>query len=189
VTRTVPIVSAVLNDPIREGVIESYAHPGGNVTGIMNTIEGLPGKLLEITLELVPRATGIGFLINPENLATTTQWREIDVAAIVKGLEAENREIRTADDLPSAFESFSSAGVKAVIVSRDTVRCGVTHRGTGTCRTPAHNRRWKRGGSRWRAWKLWHEPDREQLVALSSRPSGTLAHCNDGTTALSAMLP
>ncbi len=121
VTRTVPIVSAILNDPIREGVIASYAHPGGNVTGIMNTIEGLPGKLLEITLELVPRATRIGFLINPNNLSTATQWREIKDAATAKGLQAENRDIQSADDLPSAFKSFSSAGVEAVIVSRDTV--------------------------------------------------------------------
>jgi putative ABC transport system substrate-binding protein len=121
VTRTVPIVSAILNDPIREGVIASYAHPGGNVTGIMNTIEGLPGKLLETTLELVPRATRIGFLINANNLSTATQWREIKDAATAKGLQAENRDIQSADDLPSAFKSFSSAGVEAVIVSRDTV--------------------------------------------------------------------
>lgn len=121
VTRTVPIVSAILNDPIREGVITSYAHPGGNVTGIMNTIEGLPGKLLEITLELVPRISRIGFLINPANISTTVQWREIEKAAKEKGLQLDNAEVRTADDLPGAFTTFAKNGVGAVIVSRDTV--------------------------------------------------------------------
>jgi putative ABC transport system substrate-binding protein len=128
VTRTVPIVSAILNDPIHEGVIASYAHPGGNVTGIMNTIEGLPGKMVEITLELVPRAGRIGILINPANLATVTQWHEIEAAATAKGLTAENREVRTPDDLPSAFKALSSGGVEAVIVSRDTVLLGAAAR-------------------------------------------------------------
>jgi putative ABC transport system substrate-binding protein len=127
-TQTVPIVSAILNDPIREGVIASYAHPGGNVTGIMNTIEGLPGKLLEITLELVPQVTRIGFLINPENIATPTEWREIEATAKAKGLQAENREIRSVDDLPAAFNAFAKNGVEAVIVSRDTVLLGAAPR-------------------------------------------------------------
>jgi putative ABC transport system substrate-binding protein len=121
VTRTVPIVSAVLNNPIGEGVIASYAHPGGNVTGIMNTIEGLPGKLLEITLELAPRVTRVGVLINPENIASTTQWREIETAAKTQGLQADKREVRAADDLPAAFDAFTKDGVGAVIVLRDTV--------------------------------------------------------------------
>src|SRR3974390_2792270 len=126
-TPTVPIVSAVLNDPIGEGVIVSYAHPGGNVTGIMNTIE-LPGKLLEITLELVPRVTRIGFLLNPENISTTVQWREIETAAKGKGIQAEIREVRNVDDLSAAFDAFAKDGVGAVIVSRDTVLLGAARR-------------------------------------------------------------
>lgn len=121
VTRTVPIVSAVLNDPIRQGLVASYAHPGGNVTGTMNTIEGLPGKLVEITLEIAPNAKRIGFLINPANLATVTEWQEIETAAKAKGLNATSQNIRTPDDLPAAFAVFSTAGVDAVLVSRDTV--------------------------------------------------------------------
>jgi putative ABC transport system substrate-binding protein len=121
VTRTVPIVSAILNDPVQEGVVESYAHPGGNVTGVMNTIEGLPGKLVEITLEVVPRTTRIGILINPTNLATVTQWHEIESAAAAKGVKTERGEVRTEDDLPPVFNAFSNAGVQAVMVTRDTV--------------------------------------------------------------------
>ena len=128
VTRTVPIISAVLNDPIREGMIASYAHPGGNVTGIMNTIEGLPGKLLEIALELVPRITRVGFLINPGNLATTVEWHEIQAAAKKKSLQTESSEIRSTDDLAAAFSTFSKQGVGAVIVSRDTVLLGAAER-------------------------------------------------------------
>lgn len=124
VTRTVPIVSAVLNDPIREGVIASIAHPGGNVTGIMNTVEGLPGKLVEITLELVPRAARIGFLTNPANHAAPAQWHEIETAAKAKGLTAKSVDVHAAGDLPAAFKALSQAGVDAVIVTRDTVFIG-----------------------------------------------------------------
>jgi putative tryptophan/tyrosine transport system substrate-binding protein len=120
-TRTVPIVSEILNDPIGEGMITSYAHPGGNVTGIMNTIEGLPGKLVEITLEIVPTARRIGFLVNPANLATVAQWQEIETAVKAKGLQVTRQNIRTSDDLSNAFKAFSTSGVDAVIVSRDTV--------------------------------------------------------------------
>jgi len=120
-TRTVPIVSAILNDPIREGLIASYAHPGGNVTGIMGTIEGLPGKMLEVTLELLPRVERIGFLINPENVATRAQLREIEVAAKAKGLAVDNREVRSADDFTAAFDAFAKDGVGAVLVLSDTV--------------------------------------------------------------------
>jgi putative tryptophan/tyrosine transport system substrate-binding protein len=127
-TRTIPIVSAVLNDPVHAGVIASYAHPGGNVTGIMNTIDGLPGKLVEITLELVPRAARIGILINPENLATTVQWHEIEAAAAAKALKAEKQDVRTADDLPLAFKTFSDAGVDAVIVLSDTILISAAER-------------------------------------------------------------
>src|SRR5215510_394273 len=63
-TAAIPIVSAVLTDPAAFGLVESQARPGGQVTGILTTVEGLPGKQLELLLELVPGATRIGMLLN-----------------------------------------------------------------------------------------------------------------------------
>ena len=51
-TASLPIVAAILNDPMRLGLIASYARPGGNVTGILSQVEGLPGKHVEIAREL-----------------------------------------------------------------------------------------------------------------------------------------
>src|SRR4029077_10092788 len=59
-TASVPIVAAILNDPVRLGLIASYARPGGNVTGILSQVEGLPGKNVEIARELLPRIAVIG---------------------------------------------------------------------------------------------------------------------------------
>jgi len=128
VTRTVPIVSVNLNDPVQEGVVASYPHPGGNVTGITNTVEGLPGKLVEIALELMPRATRIGFLLNPANPIMVAQWREIEAAAAAKGVKPVRGEVRSDSDLPSVFKSFSGSGIDVVIVSRDTVLLGAAPR-------------------------------------------------------------
>src|SRR5262245_50244277 len=55
-TASIPIVSAILNDPVRLGLIASYARPGGNVTGILSQVEGLPGKQVEIVQQVVPAA-------------------------------------------------------------------------------------------------------------------------------------
>jgi ABC-type uncharacterized transport system substrate-binding protein len=66
-TASVPIVAAILNDPVRLGLIASYARPGGNVTGILSQVEGLPGKHVEIARELLPTIAVIGVLVNPAN--------------------------------------------------------------------------------------------------------------------------
>jgi ABC-type uncharacterized transport system substrate-binding protein len=66
-TASIPIVAAILNDPVRLGLIASYARPGGNVTGILSQIEGLPGKQIDIARELMPAVTVIGVLVNPTN--------------------------------------------------------------------------------------------------------------------------
>jgi putative ABC transport system substrate-binding protein len=61
-TATIPIVVPALADPVELGLIKSYARPGGNVTGIMPYVAGLPTKQLELARELVPGATRIGLL-------------------------------------------------------------------------------------------------------------------------------
>jgi putative tryptophan/tyrosine transport system substrate-binding protein len=61
-TDTIPIVIGALAEPVELGLIKSYAHPGGNVTGIMPYVEGLPTKQLDLARELVKGATRIGLL-------------------------------------------------------------------------------------------------------------------------------
>ena len=59
-TSTIPIVCAALADPVRLGLIASEARPGGNVTGIMPYVAGLPAKQIEIVREMVPGASTVG---------------------------------------------------------------------------------------------------------------------------------
>ena len=75
-TQSIPIVTPILGGAVNLGVVKSHARPGGNVTGILAFIDGLPGKQVEIALELIPTATNLGVLFNPTNPADTAQRQE-----------------------------------------------------------------------------------------------------------------
>jgi putative ABC transport system substrate-binding protein len=64
---TTPIVCPFLADPVSRGLVASHNRPGGNVTGIMLTLEGLIGKQLELARDLMPDARRIGMLVNMRN--------------------------------------------------------------------------------------------------------------------------
>src|SRR5258708_7831120 len=67
----IPLVFLSVADPVALGLVESLAHPGGNVTGFATVVpEGFIGKQLQLLKELVPRASRIAVLLNPENPMT-----------------------------------------------------------------------------------------------------------------------
>ena len=72
-TKAIPIVCPLLADPIRWGLIKSDARPGGNVTGLLIFVEGLPAKQLELVLDLIPAAARIGLLVNPNSVNNVSQ--------------------------------------------------------------------------------------------------------------------
>ena len=61
-TTTIPIVVAALGNPVALGLVETEARPGGNLTGIMPYVKGLPAKQLELAREIVPGALQIGIV-------------------------------------------------------------------------------------------------------------------------------
>jgi putative tryptophan/tyrosine transport system substrate-binding protein len=120
-TASIPIVAAILNDPLRLGLIASYARPGGNVTGILSQVEGLPGKQIEIARELIPAATVIGVLVNPTNPTNTYQRREIEDAGAAKAIKVIGAETRAKADLDDALNFLRNAQVQVAIVLRDAM--------------------------------------------------------------------
>jgi putative ABC transport system substrate-binding protein len=120
-TAAIPIVAAILNDPVRLGLIASFARPGGNVTGILSQVEGLPGKQIEIAQEVVPTITVIGMLANPANATHLFQRREVEAAGAVKAIKVIAAEARSKADFDTAFNLLRSAGVQAAIVLRDAM--------------------------------------------------------------------
>ena len=64
-TRTIPIIFANVSDPIGDGIVTSFARPGGNVTGFTNIEGSMSGKWLELLREIAPRVNRVAFLFNP----------------------------------------------------------------------------------------------------------------------------
>jgi|SRR5271165_1385461 len=68
-TKEIPIVGAFIAEPVGFGLVESIAHPGGNVTGLFSGIDRLTSKQLELLLQVVPSATRVGVMISANNPA------------------------------------------------------------------------------------------------------------------------
>jgi putative ABC transport system substrate-binding protein len=120
-TDTIPIVVAALADPIELGLIESYAHPGGNVTGIMPYVNGLPTKQLELARELVPGATRMGLVDDVTDPKAIPQGREIRAAGEKLEIEIIPGEVRTAADIGQAYETFSMGNAEIVVVEQSSM--------------------------------------------------------------------
>ena len=120
-TDTIPIVIGALADPVELGLITSFARPGGNVTGIMPYVKGLPTKQLEIARELVAGATRIGLLDDVTDPKARPQRREIDASAQNLEIQIVPAEVRTAADIGQAYETFSTANAEIVVVEQSSM--------------------------------------------------------------------
>ncbi len=118
---TIPIVSPVLIDPVGFGLAVSHARPGGNVTGVLLTVEDLPSKQLALAVEMVPSARKIGLLVNPGNPTHAAQRRNVEVAATTLGIDLITLEVRVPDDLHAAFENLARESIMMVLVFADTM--------------------------------------------------------------------
>ena len=108
-TKTIPIVMAGEGtDPVKGGLIESLARPGGNITGLTLLSRELGGKQLELLKEAVPKVTLVAFLYDLANPASALESTEdLSVAARALKLTIQPWEVRTADDFDKVFAAMS----------------------------------------------------------------------------------
>jgi putative ABC transport system substrate-binding protein len=105
-TKTTPIVMVGFfgDDPVKIGLVESLARPGGNVTGLTNLSRELGGKRLELLKEAVPKLTRVAVLYNPASPGATREIKEdLPIAARALGLTIQHWEVRAADEFERAF--------------------------------------------------------------------------------------
>jgi len=105
-TTVIPIVFGAASDPIRTGLVESLARPGGNVTGLSNQISDTGGKKLEFMREIVPSLRQVAILANVGNPAAVLDMVEAQASARKLGLEVTTSEIRRAEDIAPAFDAL-----------------------------------------------------------------------------------
>jgi putative ABC transport system substrate-binding protein len=106
-TTTIPIVFYIGADPITLGLVASLNRPGGNLTGVTNVNVELNSKRLELLHELVPRATTIAALINPNNATPAeTQSRDLQTAARTLGLQLHVLRASTERDFDAVFATL-----------------------------------------------------------------------------------
>src|ERR1700730_4435921 len=120
-TDAIPIVSPTLVDPVAFGWAASHARPGGNVTGVLLSVENLPSKQLALAIEMVPRVNKIGLLVNHGNPSHPFLRPGLEVAAKALGVELLVLEVRLPDDLHAAFESFARDSTKIVLALTDAM--------------------------------------------------------------------
>ena len=118
-TETIPIVFTTGTDPVKTGLVESLSRPGGNVTGVTILITVLGPKRLELLHELVPSATRIALLVNPDNPNAEAYTPEIETAAETLGLRMEVLRATTEGDLETAFAEMQRRRVEALVLMPD----------------------------------------------------------------------
>jgi putative ABC transport system substrate-binding protein len=115
-TRTIPIVMiGGTADPIQDGLVPSLARPGGNLTGVIwGAGHEVPGKILELLKEVLPRASRVTVL--DEGFVTAKGDRALDVAARRLGLRVEWLQIKDPSELESPMAAIRRQGVDALYV-------------------------------------------------------------------------
>jgi putative ABC transport system substrate-binding protein len=114
-------------DPVGTGLIESLARPGGNITGTSLMQTETSAKRLQLLKELVPRARSVAVLWNPSNSATARQWKETREASGSLGLKALSVEMRTRDEVVTAFAAIVRERPDGLVVLLDSLMGDLRH--------------------------------------------------------------
>jgi len=127
-SQTIPIVSFMLADEVRLGLVANAARPGGNVTGLAMRVDGMAGKLFELATEAVPRGGRIGIFVNSTSIDSAAQLREVDSAAAALNVERIVAEVRQPGDLEAAVQQLMAEHVASVAVLYDALFFQERHR-------------------------------------------------------------
>ena len=116
-TTTIPIVMLSVDDPVAEGFIASLAQPGGNITGVdQSVIPELSGKLLELLTGAVPTVRRIAILVDPRYAGTRQMVAETTRVAHAVSVQPHVLEVQNLAELPRAFAAATQEGDGALLI-------------------------------------------------------------------------
>jgi ABC-type uncharacterized transport system substrate-binding protein len=121
-TRTIAIVMVVNTDPVASGLVDSLAHPGGNITGITRLTRDLSGKRLEVLKEVFPGISRVGVLEDADAPVQSKAFKDYEAAGRALKIQLQSLEVRGPNpDLEGAFRAAVKARVRALIATQTTV--------------------------------------------------------------------
>lgn len=120
-TKTIPVVVATSSDLVDAGVVNSYARPGGNITGLNDLADELAVKRLELLKEMLPEASRFVLLVNPDFPATQKIERRVQVAARTLGIQISRLDAKDPASLLMALNTLEKSRPDALLVGGDSL--------------------------------------------------------------------
>jgi putative ABC transport system substrate-binding protein len=120
-TNTIPIVMTVVGEPVQVKLVESLAHPGGNITGLSIIAPELAAKRLDLLKQTLPKLSRVAVLWNSGNAGMHPRFQETQLAARALGLALASVTVQSPDDFERVFGTLSSARPESLLVLADTV--------------------------------------------------------------------
>jgi putative ABC transport system substrate-binding protein len=118
-TSSIPIVFEVGNDAVEAGLVASLARPGGNATGVSVLFTQLTPKRLELLCELLPKASTIALLINPNSPTAEPSVRGAPEAASAKGMQLSILKATNVEEIEAAFATIVASKTDGLIIAAD----------------------------------------------------------------------
>ena len=118
-TKTIPIVTAAIGDPVAAGVVTGAAEPGGNITGVAIFSPELAVKRLELLTQAIPNVKQVAVVLNPENALVGAILQGIEAAAASLAVEVQQIAVRAPDEFENVLSSLAGGRVQAVVLVDD----------------------------------------------------------------------
>ena len=118
-TSTIPVVFNIADDPVKLGLVASFARPGGNVTGMTFLLGDLGAKQLGLVRELIPNAARVGLLINSRSPNADAVTKDMKAAASSIAVELVIVEASDSREIETAFATLKSKRVDALVIGSD----------------------------------------------------------------------
>jgi putative tryptophan/tyrosine transport system substrate-binding protein len=118
-TSTIPVIFAIVPDPLGSNLVKSLARPEANVTGFSNSASDLVGKRLELLKELIPGLSRVALLVNSNSRLAAPFSEGFEAASSNLGLSGSTFRWVKPEDLESVFASMKATGIQAVMINPD----------------------------------------------------------------------
>jgi putative tryptophan/tyrosine transport system substrate-binding protein len=118
-TKTIPFVFISGVDPVKLGLVANFARPGGNATGVNMFITAVEAKRLGLLRGLVPSASRIAVIVNPNSPELDSQLSDVQTASRAMGRELQIWRVGAEGEFDTAFATLAQASVEALLVAAD----------------------------------------------------------------------